>query len=747
VLRTFAVKSRLVFDSAGGFGRPPRKSTTAESWFSIVFVLKPTFQIAGNIQSGKSILLCLLLFGLVFWTFLPSLTGDFIEYDDFAYVTGNSHLDLTPGNLARPLIHWEAAYWHPLTMWSLMLDHRLYGLNPWGYHLTNVLLHAVNTVLAFLVLYRMTGALWRSLLVAGLFGLHPQRVESVAWISERKDVLSVLFWMLALGAYTRYAQCAASDRWPATRTAAAGAPASFLSRVTCPPPRFYSLALLFFALGLMSKPMVVTLPFVLLLLDYWPLARWSRQNLRGLVEEKIPFFLLSAVFCVVTYFAQKYGGMLKELASVSAPLPFVARLDNALVAYGRYLGNLFWPVNLCAFYPHPGHWPAKPVVLAGLLILGLSGFAWVVRRRWPHCLVGWLWYLGALVPVIGLVQVGSQSMADRFSYIPSIGILIVLVWSVHHLTKRWPHQGILLGVAGGLTVLAGSALTRHEMVYWQDGVSLWRRAAAVTENNYDAYNRLGRALYSQKHYAEAARALQEAVRLNPGLAEAYCSLGQAFAAEGRMDEAIAACQKALEVRPGYVTAHNNLADFLIRAGRLDEAMVHCRRAVEIEPDGVTSLNNLGNALSLEGHFAEALVPLQRAQSLQPDNHLIQVNLGSVLFRMGRLDEAIQDFRLALKSEPDNAQAHNNLGGALLSKGQAAEAVDEFQQAVRLQPGRFEAHRNLGHALLKQGHLDEAIREFQAALNLNPDSAAASNDLITALGLKQKTAAPPPPAGH
>ena len=367
----------------------------------------------------------------------------------------------------------------------------------------------------------------------------------------------------------------------------------------------------------MSKPMVVTLPCVLLLLDYWPLGRWSRPSLRGLVVEKTPFFLLSAIFCVTTYVVQKNFGMLRELARVSAPLSCGARLENALVSYGRYLGKLFWPVNLCAFYPHPGHWPAKPVVLAGLLVLGFSAFAWCARRRWPYCLTGWFWYLGTLVPAIGLVQVGSQFMADCFSYIPSIGILMVLVWGADQMTKRWHHRDILSGLIGGALVLACMLLTRHQIGYWQDGVSVWRRAVAVTENNYDAHNRLGRAWFSQGRLDEAVRELQEAVRLNPHFAEAYISLGRTFAASKQVDAAIACYQKALEIQPDYVVAHLDLSDILSQNKQVDAAVVHCQKALEIEPNNETAYNNLGYALFQKGQADEAIFQYQKALANQP----------------------------------------------------------------------------------------------------------------------------------
>jgi tetratricopeptide (TPR) repeat protein len=690
--------------------------------FSIPSVLKPTFQPAWKTQSGKVILLCLLLFGLVFWTFLPSLHGNFIDIDDGVFVIRNPHINLTLANVVWAFGHAECANWLPLTLWSFMLDHQIYGLKPWGYHLTNVSLHAFNTVLVFLVLRRMmglrsdksigatalqAGATWRSLMVAGLFGLHPLRVESVAWISERKDVLSMTFWMLTLWAYVRYVE---------------------KSKVQSPKSKvFYGLTLLFFALSLMSKPMVVTLPCVLLLLDYWPLERWQRKNLRGLLVEKAPFFLLSAIVSVVTYVAQRNAGMLgASLTGLS--LSFGARLENALVSYARYLGKLFWPADLCALYPYPDRWPTHKLLLAGLLVLGLSILVFTMRRHRPFLLTGWLWYLGTLVPVIGLVSVGAQAMADRYSYIPSIGILMVLVWGAYQMTKQWHHQDVILGTTGGALVLACIVLTRHQIGCWKDEVSLWRRAVAVTENNYEAHNRLGRALSSQKRYAEAVREFQEAARLNPGLAEVYYSLGHISSSLGRVAEAVVYYQRALAVRPDYVAVHDSLGDLLRQEGRLDEAIDHFRKAVEIQPDSAISQNNLGFALSLKGRPDEALAHFQKAVDLDSNNQIIQYNFGSFLLQRGRVDEAIGHFRSALKLQPDNAEIHNDLGHALLLKEQPDEAIRELQTAARLKPDQAEAHSDLGRALLNQGRFDEAIREFQAVVRLNPDQAEAHANL-------------------
>ena len=742
--------------------------------------LKNTIKPARGVWAGNEILLCLLLFGLVLWTFLPSLHGAFIDVDDGVFVNRNPHIQLTVANVVWAFGHAECANWLPLTLWSFMLDHQLYGLKPWGYHLTNVLLHAVNTVLVFLVLRRMTGAMWRSLMVAVLFGLHPLRVESVAWISERKDVLSGLFWMLTLWAYTRFAQGRARVEPSSLRSAAPGSRESSAesSRLALDPRRWtldYGLALVFFFLSLMSKPMMVTLPCVLLLLDYWPLKRWKRECLWGLLVEKAPFFLLSAIVSVVTYITQKNADMMSNILT-GLSLSFGARLENALVSYGRYLGKLFWPVDLGALYPYPDHWPTQKILLAGLLVLSLSVLVFVLRRRQPYLPTGWLWYLGTLVPVLGLVPVGAQAMADRYLYIPSIGILIIVVWGTCQMTRGWHYQGIGLGTAGGVLALVCIVLTRHQIGYWKDDVSVWRRAIAVTGNNYDAHNMLGRAWFAQGRMDEAIREFQEVVRLNPGFAEAYNILGRAFDAEGRVDEAIACYQKALEIRPDYIVAHINLSDLLLRMGRVDEAIARYQKVLEIDSNHVTAINNLGNALLRKGNVDEAIVHFQKAVEIYPDFAEAHNNLGAALNSQGRFDEAIVCFQTALEKNPNSAEAHFNLGFALYSKerfdeaivqyqktlqikpdhaeayynlgavfmsqGRLDEAIVCFQKALEIKPTIAEAHYTLGFALGTKGRLDEAIRELQETLRLKPDYGEASNYLVAILGLKEKQAKQP-----
>ncbi len=546
-------------------------------------------------RSRYPVWLLALLLGLVtisiYW---PATSHDFVNYDDPDYVTANVHAQ---SGLTRESIIWAfsnpvVANWHPLTMLSHMLDCQIYGLKPGGHHLTNVLLHGVNTVLVFLFLRRLTGAIWRSAMVAALFGLHPLHVESVAWVAERKDVLSTLFGLLCLMAYARYAEM------PKVQ--------SPMSKIGIPASRYYWLAWIFFALGLMSKVMLVTVPFVLLLLDYWPLGRFKPSILNfqpstiwRLVKEKIPFFALAAVASVVAYAVQQHSGAMQTIEH----LPLAARAGNALISYCRYPGKLFWPADLAVFYPYPGHWPLEQVLLAGGLIIGISVLFFAQRARYPCLLVGWLWYCGTLVPVIGLVQVGGQSMADRYTYIPSLGLLILVIWGVYELTQRWRYQDTASWVAGSAAIVLCIGLTRQQLGYWQDSEALYRHALAVTEHNYLARHNLGIALYRKGQTDEAISQYREALRLKPDYAEAHYNLGAALGKKGLTDEAIIQFQEALRLKPDYAEAYNNLGTALGMKGQIDEAILQFQEALRLKPDYAEARHNLAHALEIKNASA------------------------------------------------------------------------------------------------------------------------------------------------
>jgi Flp pilus assembly protein TadD len=648
-------------------------------------------------RSGLPVWLMAALLALVtiaiYW---PVMRHDFVNYDDTLYVTSNVHVQngLTLENIKWGCFSPVGGNWHPLTVWSHMADCQLFGLKPWGHHLTSVLLHALNTVLVFLLLRSLTGAFWRSALVAALFGLHPLHVESVAWVAERKDVLSGFFGLLALIFYTRYATRGQRTKVSGQRSVARGPWSFFHLRTSV----FYLLSLFFFALGLMSKPMLVTWPFVMLLLDYWPLERFKPSHAWRLVTEKIPFFALAAALSVVTFVVQKRGDSMLAAEALSLGV----RGGNALISYCRYLGKLFWPTDLAVFYPHPGYWPLARVLLAGGLIVGLSVLLFVQRRRYPFLLVGWLWFCGMLVPVIGLVQMGiQQAMADRYTYIPSLGVLVLAVWGVYELTKSWHYRVVGLSVAGSTAVVLCLALTRQQLGHWKDSEALFRHALEVTENNYLA----------------------------------HLNLGSALDEKGQIDEAIREFQETIRLRPDYVLAHNNLGVAVVKKGQLDEGIRQYQEAIRLKPDYAFAHSNLGIALVRKGQIDEGIREFQEAIRLKPGFVVAHYNLGIALVRKGQSDAAIREFEEAIRLKPDYADAHNNLGIALNKEGQIDEAIREFREAIRLKMDYALAHSNLGIGLVKKGQIDEAIREFQEAIRLKPDDADAHDNLARALAMK------------
>jgi len=670
---------------------------------------------------------------LTLLVFLRAVEGDFVDYDDGQYVRANRHVQ---DGLSWRGVKWaftttHASNWHPLTWLSHMLDWHLYGAQPAGHHLTSVALHAANAALLFLALLHLTGVPGRSALVAALFALHPLRVESVAWVSERKDVLSGFFALLALLAYARYA------RKLATRNATPGQNAA-LTPTAREVGTAYALALLCYALSLLSKPMGVTLPFVFLLLDYWPLRRLPSAAQGGgsspaagaatpwrLVREKLPFFALAAASSVMTFLAQRKGGAVTTLLN----LPLTARIENALISYARYLGKAIAPLDLAVLYPHPGRWPRGQVVGAALLLAALS--AWVVlwRRRWPAGLVGWCWFMGMLVPVIGLVQVGLQAMADRYTYLPLVGVLVAAVWGLSDLARRWPARGRrLLGGAAGAVLVGWAALTWRQIGYWQNTETLFRRAIAVTKDNYLAHNNLGFFLSHQGRLPEALTHYQAAVRIKPDYEDALNNLGHALAGQGRDAEALPYYEAALRARPGHVEVHNNLGNALANLGRLDEAIVHYQIALRENPDHPGAHNNLGIALAMKGRPADALPHFAAALRARPDDAGTLSNSGNALAALHRFDEAVLHYRRALRLRPDDAQVHNNLGNVLAELGRLDEAVPHYERALALQADNPEAHFNLGMVLARQGRREAAVRHWREALRLKPDYVEAQRQL-------------------
>ncbi|HEY3852809.1 MAG TPA: tetratricopeptide repeat protein [Verrucomicrobiae bacterium] len=648
-------------------------------------------------QKRRVGLVCLALAVAALVVFGGALTCDFVNYDDPTYITSNAEVQR---GLSAEGVVWafetsDASNWHPLTWLSHMTDVQIFGMKPAGHHFTSLLLHAANAVLLFLILNAMTGAFWRSAVVAALFALHPLRVESVVWISERKDVLSSFFWMLAVWSYVQF-QKSRSKFW-------------------------YAAALASFALVLMAKPMLVTLPFVLLLLDYWPLRRpigWE------LLLEKIPFLLLSIISSVVTFLVQRSGGAVSPLSGLGV-LP---RIANALISYARYLGKFFCPVQLSVLYPHPGYWPFWQVAGASLLLIAITAFVIFRGRAQPYLIVGWLWFLGMLLPAIGLVQVGIQSMADRYSYLPMVGITIMVVWGVSDALASLPNSRPVLGTLGGVAIALCVVLTPLQVLYWHDSDTLFEHAVAVTKNNYLAYNNLGFFLSNRGETEKSMRYYESALKINPNYDEARNNLGFAYAALGRFQEATNEYIKALSLNPNLTEAHNNLGNALGSLGLNDAAMHEYEVALQENPRHAEAHNNYGIALAMRGKLDDAISQFRLAIFYKENYASAHSDLGNALAMKGDFASAVAEYQTCLRLSPTDPQAHNNLANALAQQGKLDEAAAQYRTALELKPENPEAHFNLGVCLTRQGKSREAGEEFRAALRQRPDYPAARQQL-------------------
>jgi protein O-mannosyl-transferase len=631
---------------------------------------------------------CLLLLA-VLAVYAPVQHFDFVNYDDPDYVVENAHVraGVTAETVAWAFTSREAANWIPLTWLSHMAVVQFFGLESGWHHLANVLLHAMSTLLLFAVLRRMTGATWRSALVAFLFALHPLRVESVAWISERKDVLSGFFFMLTLWCYARY--------------------------VERPGTRRYVLTAIAFSLGLLAKPMLVTLPFVLLLLDVWPLGRVKhRAALRALIIEKVPLLLLAIAASVVTFLVQRSGGAVLSLDDVSLP----ARVGNALVSYCVYIAQMLWPARLAVFYPFVQR-PAWQQIAAAAAVLGASVVVLRARRH-PYLATGWFWYLGTLLPVIGLVQAGEQSHADRYTYLPLIGIFFMLVWAAAEAAARWRAARLAIAAAAAICI-ACTAATYTQLQYWKSSEALMAHAIEVTSGNYVAHDNYGVALRRRGRIDEALVHFREALLMHPRSLEAHNNIGEALLAQGHPAEAMPYFLRALQLKPDYAEAHVNLGSALGRLGRSEEALPHFRQAIALRANYAEAHAGLGYALAAAGRRDEGLRELFAALRMKPDYADGQYGLGVELAQAGRTAEAIEHFTEAIRLQPNDAAAHFNLGTALGAQERIEEAAGEFRTALRLRPAYANAELNLGKALAYLGRNDEAVAHLREAVRLDP----------------------------
>ena len=548
-------------------------------------------------RAARSIGVSVGLIALVLVVFAPVRHHDFLFFDDPLLVTQRPEVlrGLTWENVWWAFTNGWGCNWHPITWLSHMLDVQLFGLDAGGHHLTSVLLHGANTLLLFGVLLRMTGLVGPSAFVAALFAVHPLHVESVAWVAERKDVLSAFFWMLTLWAYVGYTRRPGAAR--------------------------YLAVLVLFALGLASKPMVVTLPFVLLLLDVWPLGR-TALGMR-LVWEKLPLFVLTAAVSAVTVGFQQGCRAVTDLES----LPLALRIQNALVSYVTYVAKTFWPERLAAFYPYPRSFPAWQVAGAAGLLVAVSLLAWALRRR-AYMLVGWLWFMGTLVPVIGLVHAGEQALADRFTYIPLVGLLLVVAWGVPDLLRRWPRRRLVLPIAAALVVAACTVVARVQVGYWRNEATVWAHALDVTAGNDLAHNNFGMMLMMEGKIDEARAHFAEAVRIRPDNAVAHVNLGWALATQGHPDAARAEYVEALRIDPEQPDAHFNLGIALGKVGS-EEALFHLEEAVRLRPDRSQYHRVLGRMLAERGRRADAIARYQEALRLNPEDERTRAALAEL----------------------------------------------------------------------------------------------------------------------
>lgn len=660
---------------------------------------------------------------------------EFINFDDTSYVVKNLRVQegLTTRSVRWALTSTDVANWHPLTWLSLECDAQLFGLSPWDFHLTNVQLHATSSALLLGVLFVMTGALWPSALVAALFAWHPLHVESVAWAAERKDVLSGLFWVLTLWAYAHFARRPSPGRYMAVCAA--------------------------LAIGLAAKPMLVTLPCVLFLLDYWPLGRLTgREDAKWLALEKTPLLAIALAAAVVTVYAQSRG----HTVISSEVIPFWLRVENALVAYAGYVAKTVWPEPLVIFYPLTGRsLPAAAVAGSFLGLAAVTIAVVILRRTRPYLPVGWLWYLATLLPVIGLVQVGAQAMADRYTYIPLVGLFIALAWGSAELAcrRRWVRVAT---TAGWGAALAGCVVaTQIQLGYWHDSLALWEHALMHTRLNYVACSNYAHALASQERWPEARFCFNEARELRPELPEPYLNLGviadrtgHPEAAErwfreavahgpsreasiglaalltkkGSFEEAARYYDAALQLNEESAEAHEGIAWALDHLGRPDEALRHYARARELKPRDPGALVNLGLAFKRTGRGDEALACFRAALALDAGSEQAHQSLAEAYAEAGRADDAIRECEEVLRTNPKSAVAHALWGAVLQQRGDAAGAEAHFAEASRLDPALPEAHSGLGSAAFSRGDLESARRQFEEAVRLKPSGAAGHKNL-------------------
>ena len=659
------------------------------------------------LHKNPTFLISIFLVVVVLAVYWPVGKYEFLKYDDDKYVTDNRYVK--PG-LSWQSVRWafttgHASNWHPLTWLSHMLDCELFYLEAGAHHLTNVLFHTANTLLLFIVLTRMTGGLWASGFVAAVFGLHPLHVESVAWVAERKDVLSTFFWLLTMLAYVRYAEKPKLAR--------------------------YSVTLVLFALGLMAKPMLVTLPFVLLLLDYWPLERMQFRKVVGeddlqegsaqsndgrvpnlhLLLEKVPFFAFAAISSFVTFLVQRKGGAVPTMEALSIR----SRVDNAIVSYVGYIVKMIWPSRLGVLYPHPagGLSMAEVIGCAVLLVLVTICFVFLARprpsprggARWRrYAAVGWFWYVGTLVPVIGLVQVGVQARADRYTYVPLTGLFIIIAWGLPELFGKWRYRKVVLGVLAGVVLAAAIGATSVQLRYWKNSIALFGHTLDVTKSNWLMHSNYAGVLREAEQVEKAIEHFNKALKIKPNSAEVHTNLGNALSDDriGKIEDAIKHYKKAISLEPDFSEAHYNFAVALAKKRQFDEAISEYREAWRLDRWNLDALSNLAYLLDeKKGQVDEAIKLYKQVIALEPGNIIAHGRLGLALAKVNRIDEAIEEFEIVLKARPNDAEMCRNVGILLERQNKIDDAITYYQRALEIKPDDTELKKRLQSALARQ----------------------------------------------
>jgi protein O-mannosyl-transferase len=684
------------------------------------------------------ILICLALAILTMTAFGSLKDCGFINLDDPVYVYENAFVKAgLNANSVRQAFSSELAEkcsnWHPITWLSLMLDHQIFGLNPSGYHLINLLFHVINAILLFLILHRMTKKLWSSAFVAALFAIHPLHVESVAWIAERKDVLSTFFWMLTMGAYSYYVKHTGFRR--------------------------YFFVLMFFVLGLMAKSMLVTLPIVLLLLDYWPLQRCRKkrpdhkihaQGFRSIVSdkqkqkskkeqpvkdgleankpadpeykwstvypllwEKVPLFALAIFSCIVTYIAQQKGGAVASIQTLSLGV----RIGNAFISYITYIGKTIWPSHLAVFYPHPGLLAPWQVWGSIFLFMGITLIIIWRAKEIPYLATGWLWYTSTLVPVIGIIQTGSQAMADRYAYIPLIGLFIIAAWGVPDLLEKWNYRKEILIASSALSILCLSIITWTQVGYWQNSITLFDQTLRVTDDNWLIYNNRGISHNGLGNYRQAIQDFARAIEIKPNYAESYYNRGIAYNGLGNYKQAIEDFNKTIERIPGNADPYISRGIAYNGLGNYRQAIENFNKAIEIRPDHAGAYSNRANAYIGLGNYTHAIEDYNEAIRLKADSEIIYYDRGTLYTMQGQYQLAIEDFNKTISLNPNYIKAYNNRGLTYTQMGFYQKGIENFNEAIRLKSDHVDAYINRAYVYFNQGDNISGCRDARKACEL------------------------------